>query len=150
MSEDTEEAVAATSSSEDKKSIDLCERMDAKIAEAEKEGSNSGRPSNADKKRVTLADVNAYNHQLVTGQDSDAEALRKYMRHERLYKMMKDGALSKDKSLWHYLHHFAEDRARHIERLSSIIDENDRQANGPKKTDYDATYLQDYFANFDT
>ena len=90
---------AEAAPSEDKKSVYLCQRMDSKIAEAEKDNISDRRTRTADKKRVTLANVIAYNLELVTGRESNKDAFRKYMRHEHLYKMMQDGVISKGKGL---------------------------------------------------
>ena len=43
--------------------------------------------------------------------------MRKLLHHEQLYSMMKTGFISKNKTLWFYLDHFARDRATRIEEL---------------------------------
>ena len=76
--------------------------------------------------------------------DSNKEALRKYLRHERLYQMIRQGSMSKNKTIWGYLEHYAADRSRRIEGLSALVNEEDR-LQGPRKADYAAQYLEDYF-----
>ena len=71
MEEDT------VSTSEDTKSISLCAKMETLLVEARNdEVSNSGAKVN--KSKVTLADLTNHNLELVTGQESNEYALRKY------------------------------------------------------------------------
>ena len=74
--------------------------------------------------------------------------LRKLLRHEGLYKMMKVGSFSKDNSLSFYLYHFGANRAGQIETLSASVEENDR-LQGSKSEKYGAKYLSDYFKGYE-
>ena len=121
------------------KSIDLC-----KILETELECA-TGEANEVNEAKVTLADLTKYNLQLVSGHESNATTLRKYLRHERLYKMMRGGLISSNSSLWNYLDHFAADRAQQIERLNAQVEENE-QLEGPTEKSYDDNFLQDYFS----
>ena len=47
--------------------------------------------------KVTLADLTKYNLELVVGHENDAATLQKYLRHERLHVMMKEGLISRNK-----------------------------------------------------
>lgn len=96
-----------------------------------------------------MKDINDYNLEMVTAKDSNKVCLRKYLRHERLYRMMKGGVISNDNSLFPYLDHFASDRATHIERLQKEVDGDKQPAVGPNTTTYNAEYLKQYFSDSD-
>ena len=120
-------------------SVDLCQRLGEKLKNTE-----SSEVRN--KSKVSIEDINNYNNNLVNAKDTiDKEALQKLIRHERLYRMMKDGHLSQNKTIWAYLRHYADDRESKIEELSSTttIPPN----NGPTVVIYDAEYLAAYFAD---
>ena len=92
-----------------------------------------------------MADITDHNKTLVYKTDSNEEALRKYIRHERLYQMMKqEGGISQNKTLWDYLHSFASERLRRIEELSELVDDKDL-LEGPQKAAYDKQFLDEYF-----
>ena len=55
------------------------------------------------KTKVTMADITQYNLDLVLRCSGNKEALRKYLRHGHLYKMMRQGLISKNKRIWGYL-----------------------------------------------
>ena len=50
---------------------------------------------NANNTKVTLDEINKYNRQLVVQEESNASTLCKYLWHERVYQMMKDGIILK-------------------------------------------------------
>ena len=128
------------------KSVDLCKRVEDKvIKEADDDMGRGGQAERGSK--VTLDSITSYNQKLVTHQESKKSELCKLLRHERLYKMMKVGSLSKDNSLWFYLDHFAANRAGQIETLSASVEENNR-LQGPKSEKHDAKYLSDYFKGY--
>ena len=138
MEEDT------VSTSEDTKIISLCAKMETLLVEARNdEVSNSGAKVN--KSKITLADLTNHNLELVTGQESNEYALRKYIRHKRLYGMMKGGLLSKENSLWNYLHHFATERTQQIQRLNDLVGDDER-LEGRMTDSYDTNFLRDYFS----
>ena len=84
------------STSEDTKSFSLCEKMETLLVEARNDDvCNSGAKVN--KSKVTSADLNNHNLELVTGQESNRYALEQYIQ----------GIFSKENSLWNCLHHFA-------------------------------------------
>ena len=62
--------------------------------------------------------------------------------------MMKVGSLPKDNSLWFHLDFFAADRARRIETLCALVEENDR-LQGSKSEKYDTRYQSDYFKGYE-
>ena len=82
--------------SQDVKKINLCKRVDEKAEGANK---NKGSESKFGKTKVTMPDLAQCNDRLVNEKDSDQLSLRKYLCHERLYRMMKSKSISKDKSL---------------------------------------------------
>ena len=82
--------------SQDVKIIDLCKRVYEKVEGVIK---NKGGESKYGKTQVTMSDLAQYNDRLVNEKDSDQLSLRKYLCHERLYRMMKSKSISKDKSL---------------------------------------------------
>ncbi len=96
--------------------------------------------------KVTVEDVAKFNLELVDRQDSDACRLRKLVRHERLYNIMKDGPISKDKTIWFYLDHYGSDRLREIDRLKEKLNDEDF-LEGPKSSSYDVEFLKKYFAD---
>ena len=57
---------------------------------------------------------------------------------------MKDGALSKNSTLWDCLHFFADERTEKIEMLTGSVN-NDDKLEGPKNSSYNQTYLSEYF-----
>ena len=86
------------------KDADLCGRIDCKvILSTSSESSNS----KENESKVTIADITSYTHNLVTKQKSNGPIPRRRHWHDRLHLMMKDGTLSKNKTLWFYLDHFA-------------------------------------------
>ena len=131
----------AQSTSTDKKNVDLCQMLESEMSMG-----LASSNSKVNKAKVTLADLTQYNLELVSGQESDANILRKYLRHERLYMMMKEGSISNNNSLWNYLDHFASDRAQQIERLKGLVEEKD-QLEGPTRGKYDTDFLRDYFSD---
>ena len=88
-----------------------------------------------------------YNQELVTGKESNEEILRKYIRHERIYRMMEGGLLSKENSLWNYLQHFAGDRTQQILRLNDLVEVEDQLNSSPMSVSYEANFLRDYFSD---
>ena len=88
------------------KSIDLCKRVDEKVAD---EVNTNERSQNV-RSKVTMASITSYNHNLVSQRRTDKALLRQLNRHERLHRMMEDGAISKDSALSFYVDHFKEDR----------------------------------------
>ncbi len=92
--------------------------------------------------------ITSYNNNLVAQRPTDKVALRQLHRHERLYKMMEDGAISKDNALWYYVDHFKGDRLRNIETLSNLVLEKER-LQGPRSAEYSKAYLDDYFKGFE-
>ena len=135
----------AALTSEDTKSISLCAKMETLLVQGRKdEASESGAKVNRTK--VTLADLTKFNHELVTGQESNKYTLRKYLGRERLYEMMKGGLLQRENSLWNYLHHFASERKRQIQRLNDLVSD-EKQLEGPMTESFDANFLRDYFSD---
>jgi len=138
----------AETSTEDVKSIDLCNRMNGYLNNEKQDISCDAKIS---KSKVTLKDLTDYNLDLVDAKDSNEITLQKYARHERVYLMMKDGHLSNDNSMWHYLHHFATEREGHINRLMDIVDDDaikeQELLNMP--TAYNTPYLSAYFFSED-
>ncbi|KAL7551314.1 hypothetical protein ACHAWF_014517 [Thalassiosira exigua] len=100
----------------------------------------------ADSKEVTMIiDITDHNDYLVYKTDSNEEALRKYIRYERLYQMMKqEGGISKNKTLWDYLDFFASQCLQRIEQLSTLV-EDKYLLEGPKKAAYDKQFLDEFF-----
>lgn len=135
---------AMTEDGKGKPSLDLCAKMASKVkTDLESVGGES-----VNKTKVTMEDLTSYNLELVTGEESDECTLQKLMQHERLYMMMEGGALSKDKTIWYYLDHYAADRRRDIARLTEIVDKKN-MPEGPKSVDYSAAFLDRYFADWD-
>jgi len=130
-------------SSKDIKSISICAKMEILFVEARiGEGS-----SKVNKTKVTLADLTKYNQELVTGKESNEEILRKYIRHECIYRMMEGGLLSKENSLWNYLQHFAGDRTQQILRLNDLVEVEDQLNSSPMSVSYEANFLRDCFSD---
>ena len=103
--------------------------------------------SKVNRTKVTLADLTKYNQELVTGKESNKEILRRYIRHERLDRMMQGGLLSKENSLWNYLQHFAGDRTQQILRLDDLIEVDEQMDSNPMSVSYKANFLRDYFSD---
>ena len=124
------------------KSIDLCKLVQHKL------GLNSGDHHGASAKRsskVTMESIAVFNNNLVDKPKSDKEALRQLLRHYRLHRMMIAGYLPSTSTLWPYLEHFKVYRAVEVERLKSLMGENESlQCVG--SADYDEEYLNKYFA----
>mmetsp|Transcript_54877 Transcript_54877/g.116590 ORF Transcript_54877/g.116590 Transcript_54877/m.116590 type:complete len:195 (+) Transcript_54877:228-812(+) len=99
----------------DASSVELCKRLNDKL----KSNTTSSAGAKVNTSKVTVEDVTKFNLELVDRQDSDACRLRKLVRHERLYNMMKDGPISKDKTIWFYLDHYGSDR--HINFIGSLF-----------------------------
>lgn len=59
---------------------------------------------------TTTDEVKQHNRRLVAGRESDDRRLEQVYRHNRLQKMMEDGAISSDNALYHHLVHFEEER----------------------------------------
>mmetsp|Transcript_54277 Transcript_54277/g.115292 ORF Transcript_54277/g.115292 Transcript_54277/m.115292 type:complete len:145 (+) Transcript_54277:67-501(+) len=136
-------------SSKDAKNIDLSMRLDAKIADSTCSNRDRTTPGGNNTK-VTLADVTSYNNATANSRETNRAALRNFLRHERLYWMMKDGAIFQDNSLWFYLDHFAKDRARHIDRLSTLVEESGQGLLvGPKRSTYENDGLNKYFEGYE-
>ncbi len=122
-------------------SINLCNRVREKLKRYEaKESSNR-----TEKSKVTVATIKAYNESAVTKMPSSKEALRKYLRHERIYQMMMAGELSDSNTLFPYVDHFRSHRQREIERLSALVDGHER-LDGITSAKYNEEYLNEYFA----
>ena len=66
---------------------------------------------------VILNTMNEYNQKVFYDNEDDADLLFKNLQHERLYKMMKPTAISRDRTLWSYLEHYADHRSNQIQRL---------------------------------
>ncbi len=97
--------------------------------------------------KVILESITKYNNDLVSNPVGDKTALRQHLRHERIYQMMQSGELlSKNNALWHYLVHFKSDRAQKI-GIMTESSADDKRLVGPKSKDYNAAYLEEYFAN---
>ncbi|KAL7548740.1 hypothetical protein ACHAWF_017202 [Thalassiosira exigua] len=126
------------------KSIDLCQRIAEKVND---EKDTSRRRKNNDAK-VTIAGITSYNQNLVAERPTNKVALRKYHRHERLHRMMKDRCIPNESAMWHYIEHFKGDRARKIETLGNVVPESE-QLLGPKSVDYKSEYLDKYFKDYD-
>ena len=101
---------------------------------------NKGSESEFGNTKVTISDLAQYNDRLVNEKDSDQLSLRTYLRHERLYQMMKSESISKDDSLWDYLEHFAADRNERICQLSASVEDGNRKE-GPKSASYADEFL---------
>ena len=72
-----------------------------------------------------MADVAQYNLDLVLRCNINKDDLRKYLWHKRLYQLMRQGSMSKNKTIWGYLEHYAADRSRRIEGLSALVNKED-------------------------
>ena len=60
--------------------------------------------------------------------------------------MMKGGLLQKENSVWDYLHHFAPEQKRQIQRLNDLV-EDEKRLKGPTTEIFDANFLKDYFSD---
>ena len=96
-----------------------------------------------------MASITSYNHTLVSQRRTDKALLRQLNRHERLHRMMEDGAISKDSALSFYVDHFKEDRSNWINELTTRVPENER-LQGPKIAEYNNDYLDEYFKDYDS
>lgn len=121
------------------KSIDLCSKVDDLIVSESKsvEINNSA-------KKVTSTALNEYNQRLVDNHEDDDELLLKNLQHERLYKMTKNNDISRERSLWQCLDHYAEDRSQEIERLDGLV-ENRNRLERVADSNYDEIFLNNYF-----
>ena len=137
-SEETRIMNADTETSTDTKSIDLCAMLNENLR------CTSCQQSKVNTAKVTLADLTKYNLDLVVGHENDAATLQKYLRHERLHVMMKEGLIPSNTSIWKYLDHFASHREEQIQRLRAIVEDKD-QLEGPQTKSYDANFLRGYF-----
>ena len=91
-----------------------------------------------------MNELHEYNQKLVENREDNSERLLKYLQHERLYKMMKDNKISRDRSLWKYLEHYAEDRSNEIQRLKPLVEDRDLGA-GVSDRNYSENFLNNYF-----
>ena len=130
----------AEATSIDVKSIDLCAMLEENLR------CTTCQQSKVNTAKVTLADLTKYNLDLVVGHESDATTFQKYLRHERLRVMMKEGLISRNNSLWNYLDHFASHQEEQIQRLRAIVEDKD-QLEGPQTKSYDANFLRGYFSD---
>ena len=128
--------------SKEEKSVDLCQKVDDKVKGSSDDNSTGKKTGN--KTKVMMSDITRRNNELVNVRDSNEAELRKLLSHERLYSMMKAGLISKDKTLWFYLDHYASDRATRIEELRAPVEE-EKEWDGPRSQAYDADFLRDYF-----
>ena len=126
----------------EEKNIDLCRRVQEKLR---LNSGGSHHPKKMGPSKVTMESIAAYNNNLVDKPKSNKEALRQLLRHERLHRMMKDGFLPNTSTIWPYLEHFKDHRDREIERLQSLIGENE-PLSGVCSVDYDEGFLNNYFA----
>lgn len=127
----------------DVKSIDLCKRVDDWM---ESRGVSDNNTTNNDAK-VSMETINSYNQDLVANEEDPKAMLQKYIRHERLYQMMRSGKISSNNTMFGYLEHFAAHRAQQIEKLSNEVDASDRT--GPATAAYDNDFLKRYFEDDD-
>jgi hypothetical protein len=97
---------ALTLKKTDVKSIDLCKRVDEWIGS--NRVSNLSSTTNNDVK-VSMDTIKSYNQTLVADADAPNTTLQKYIRHERLYQMMKSGNISRNNAMFGYLEYFADD-----------------------------------------
>ena len=140
---------AMTEDGKGKPSLNLCAEMASKVkTDLESVSGDASHGEAVNKTKVTMEDLTNYNLELVTGEGSDECTLQKLMQHERLYTMMEGGALSKDKTIWYYLDHYAADRRHDIARLKEIVDKKN-MPEGPKSVNYSAAFLDRYFADWD-
>ena len=93
---------------------------------------------------MTLRKLNDYNKNIVDNNGDDADRLLKTLQHERLYKMMKSNEISRDRCLWKYLDHYAQERSNQIKQLFDSV-ETGRRNERVKDSDYDKDFLADYF-----
>ena len=63
--------------------------------------------------------------------------------------MMKEGLLSKNKTLWEYLDHYAEERSARTEKLQEELG-GKNLADRPGNATYNASFLLDYFQEDET
>ena len=95
------------------------------------------------KTKVTLTKLNEYKEKLVTHHNSNDEVL---LKHEQLYKMMNDQEILRDRSLWHYFHHYVTDCAQRIaHRNTQWSCRRGELPRRTKKVDYDVGFLSKYF-----
>ena len=87
---------ADTQGETDIKNVDLCQRIVRKLILAK---SNPDTNAKINDMKVTLEDVTSFDQNLITQQENDQSMLRKHLRHERLYLMMKNGYISNTKTL---------------------------------------------------
>ena len=99
---------------------------------------------NSSRKRVTSTTLKEFNEKLVNDHDENEHLMLKLLQHERLYKMMENNEISKDRALWYYLKHFAQDRANQIEKLSHLPQPSHRPGR-LSNSNYDADFLKKYF-----
>ena len=100
----------------DVKSLDLCCRLNGMI-----KGYTEESGSNALTGKVTSSTLKEYNQKLVDNEENNKDILVKNLQHERLYKMTKENKISRDRTLWNYLDHYAEERSAKIQQLSPIV-----------------------------
>ncbi len=130
-------------SGNDVKNIDLCDRIDGKLAVAVAHDKSDS--TNA---KVTMASITEYNQNLVFKKPSDKSSLCQLHQHKRLHKMMESGAISKDNMIWLYIDNFKSVREQEMAKLEARIPEE--QWLGSKRANYDAAGLKDYFADVDS
>ena len=123
----------------DVNSLDLCCRLNGMI-----EGYSKESGSNLLTGKVTSNTVKEYNQNLVDNEENNKDILVKNLQHERLYKMMKENKISRDRTLWNYLEHYAEERSAKIQQLSSLVETGHRLG---KVTDCNCAheFLDKYF-----
>ncbi len=132
-----------TQKSKDVKSTDLCKRVDEWVG---MKGVSDNSTTNNDAK-VSMETINTYNQALVENEEAPKVVLQKYIRHERLYQMMRSGKISTNNTMFGYLDHFAAHRKEQIEKLSDEVAASDRV--GPSTTEYSVNFLQKYFEDDD-
>ena len=93
--------------------------------------------------KVTSKKLNEYNQKLVDNHEDEEEILLKNLQQERLYKMMKDNVISRERSLWRYLDHYAEDCSNKIQQLQQQV----KTCNCLESV-ADAKYAEEFLKNY--
>ena len=122
-------------------SVDLCSKVTDWINEQSKDAG-----TNRSSGKVTSNTVKEYNQRLVDNHEDNNDILVKLLQHERLYEMMKTNKISRDRSLWDYLDHYADERSVRIQQLSPLVRTGHR-LEGVTDCNCNHDFLNSYFSD---
>ena len=95
--------------------------------------------------KVTPSTLKEYNQKLVDNEENNKDILVKNLQHERLYKVMKENKISRDRTLWNYLDHYADERSAKIQQLSPLV-RTGRRLEGVTDSNCANEFLDKYFS----